>query len=114
MTASAPVSPVHVLVALIGGGLHRLNTATKQAEFVVDLMSDVTSLSQDPLTGHVYAALASLDVVRVHPFSGEVADFAKMPAKGRVAVSPSGKLWFTPVKYLNAGVLSAWDLPAAF
>ncbi len=114
VTASAPVSPVHVLVALIGGGLHRLNTATKQAEFVVDLMSDVTSLSQDPLTGHVYAALASLDVVRVHPFSGEVADFAKMPAKGRVAVSPSGKLWFTPVKYLNAGVLSAWDLPAAF
>ncbi len=37
-----------------------------------------------------------------------------MPAKGRVAVGPSGKRWFTPVKYLNAGVLSAWDLPAAF
>lgn len=114
VTASAPVSPVHVLVGLIGGGLHRFNTATKQAEFVVDLMSDITSLSQDPLTGHVYAALASLEVVRVHPFTGEVEDFAMMPAKGRVAVSPSGKLWFTPVKYLNPGLLSAWDLPAGF
>ncbi len=114
VTASAPVSPVHVLVALIGGGLHRFNTATREAEFVVDLMSDVTSLSQDPLTGHVYAALANLEVVRVQPFSGEVTDFAVMPVKGRVAVSPSGKLWFTPVKYLNAGVLTAWDLPAAF
>jgi len=114
VTASAPISPVHVLVALIGGGLHRFNTNTREAEFVVDLMSDVTSLSHDPLTGHVYAALASLEVVRVQPFTGEVADFATMPAKGRVAASPSGKLWFTPVKYLNPGVLSAWDLPDAF
>lgn len=114
VTASAPVSPVHVLVALIGGGLHLFNTQTKQAEFVVDLMSDVTSLSQDRFTGYVYAGLASLDVVQVRPFTGEVADFAVMPAKGRVAVSPSGKLWFTPVKYLNQVPLSAWDLPAAF
>jgi hypothetical protein len=114
VTASAPISSVHILVGLIGGGLYRFNTATKEAEFVVDLMSDITSLSHDAFTGDVYASLADLDVVRVRPFTGEVSDFATMPSKGRVAVSPSGKLWFTPVKYVAPGVLSSWDLPASF
>ncbi|MCA9695013.1 MAG: hypothetical protein KC636_35870, partial [Myxococcales bacterium] len=85
VTASAPVSAVHILVAIIGGGLYRFNTVTKQADFAVDLMSDVTSLSHDPFTGHVYASLASLEVVRVEPFTGEVEPFATMPGKGRVA-----------------------------
>lgn len=113
VTASAPISPVHVLVALIGGGLYRFNTQTKQAEFVVDLMSDVTSLSQDRFSGLVYAGLADLRVVEIRPFTGDVADFAVMPAKGRVAVSPSGKVWFAPIKYLNQAPLSAWDLPGS-
>jgi hypothetical protein len=111
VTASAPVSPVHVLVALESGELHLFNTATKQASFLVDVMSGVTSLSQDPFDGTVYAGLATLEVVAVRPFTGEVDGFAMMPVKGRVAVSPSGQLWFTPVKYLNAGTLSAWPLP---
>ncbi len=111
VTASAPISAAHNLVALIGGDLYRFNTRTNQTEFVVDLMSDVTNLSQDAATGHVYASLASLEVVRVHPFTGEVEPFAMMPAKGRVAVSPSGNLWFTPVAYLNPAPLSAWPLP---
>jgi hypothetical protein len=111
VTASAPVSPVHVLVALESGELHLFNTATKQASFLVDVMSGVTSLSQDPFDGTVYAGLATLEVVAVRPFTGEVDGFAMMPVKGRVAVSPSGQLWFTPVKYLTAGTLSAWPLP---
>lgn len=113
VTASAPISDVHNLVALLGGDLHRFNTNTHETEFVVDLMSDVTNLSQDPFSGHVYASLASLEVVRVHPFTGEVESFAMMPAKGRVAVSPSGKLWFAPVAYLNKTPLISWDLPAS-
>ncbi len=114
VSASAPISPVHNLVALLGGELYRFNVVTAEVEFVVDLMSDVTSLSHDPFDGHVYASLASLEVVRVHPFTGDVAAFQTMPAKGRVAVSPGGKLWYTPVKYLNPGSLSAWDLPTKF
>ena len=78
------------------------------------MMSDVTSLTHDAFDGHVYASLASLEVVRVHPFTGAVEPFQTMPAKGRVAASPGGKLWYTPVKYLNPGSLSAWDLPAKF
>ena len=45
--------------------------------------------------------------------TGEVATFQMMPGKGRVAVSPSGKLWYTPVKYLQNLPLSAWDLPGS-
>ena len=47
----------------------------------------------------------------MHPFTGEVESFGMMPAKGRVAVSPSGKLWFAPVAYLNKTPLMSWDLP---
>lgn len=114
VTASAPISPVHLLVALDGGQVYRFNVLTKEAELAVDLMSDVTSLSHDAFSGLVYAGLASLEVVEIEPFTGEVATFNKMPGKGRVAVSPSGKLWYTPVKYLQNLPLSAWDLPNSF
>ena len=114
VTASAPISPVHLLVALDGGDVYRFNTLTKQAEFALDLMADVTSLSHDPFTGDVYAGLSTLDVVRIEPFTGTFEVFAMMPDKGRVAVSPSGKLWFTPVKWVNDLQLTSWPLPASF
>ncbi|MDC0720254.1 hypothetical protein [Nannocystis bainbridge] len=114
VTASAPVSPVHLLVALDGGTVYRFNAQTKQAEFVVDLMADVTSLAHDAFTGHVYAGLGDLEVVRIAPFTGEVEPFQTMPGVGRVAVSPSGKLWYTPVKSLADLPLQSWDLPMAF
>ncbi|MCY1062486.1 hypothetical protein [Nannocystis sp. SCPEA4] len=115
VTASAPVSPVHMLVALDGGSIYRFNILTKQAEFLVDLMSDVTSLAHDAFTGHVYAGLASLEVARLAPFTGEVETFQTMPGKGRVAVSPSGKLWYTPVKSVAPNIqLQSWELPASF
>lgn len=98
-------------VALLGGELYRFNVVTHEAEFVVDLMADVTGLGHDAFDGHVCASLSTLEVVRVHPFTGAALPFTTMPAKGRVAVSPSGALWFTPVKYLNAGALQSWPLP---
>jgi len=113
VTASAPISPVHLLVALEGGQVHRFNVLTKQAELVVDLMSGVTSLSHDAFTGRVYAGTAALKVIEIDPFTGETATFQTMPGKGRVAVSPSGKLWYTPVKYIANFPLSMWDLPGS-
>ncbi|MCY0993607.1 hypothetical protein OV203_41095 [Nannocystis sp. ILAH1] len=59
----------------------------------------------------MYASLSTLEVVRVHPFTGAAWSFETMPAKGRVAVSPSGALWFTRVEYLNVGALQSWPLP---
>jgi hypothetical protein len=114
VTASAPISPVHILVALDGGDVYRFNTKDLTAEFALDLMADVTAFSHDAFTGDVYASLSTLDVVRISPFTGEVTQFQKMPGKGRVAVSPSGKLWYTPVKYIANFPLSSWDLPMSF
>ncbi|WP_434427250.1 hypothetical protein [Nannocystis pusilla] len=48
---------------------------------------------------------------RVHPLTGAVEATATVPGKGRVAVSPSAALWFTPAKFLNAGALQSWPLP---
>jgi hypothetical protein len=111
VTAATAISPVHLLVAVHPGTLHRLNTATLDVEFVVDMMSGVTSLSHDAFNGDVYVGLADLSVVRIRPFTGELEDFAAMPSKGRVAVSPGGNLWYTPVKYISDAPLSSWPLP---
>lgn len=111
--ASAPISPAHLLVALEGGALHRYNIFTKQSEKVAELGAHVTSLSHDAFTGLVYAATSALEVLEIDPFTGVFEVFAVMPGKGRVAVSPSGKLYFVPARYLQDGVISAWDLPGA-
>mgnify|MGYP002777816081 CR=1 FL=1 len=111
VTASAPISPVHLLVALEGGALYRFNVVTLATEPALELEAHVTSLSHDAFTGQVYAALSSLEVVVIEPFAGTVEPFAAMPGKGRVAVSPSGKLYFVPARYLQEGTISAWDLP---
>ena len=112
--ASAPVSPVHLLVALEGGALRRYNVVTQVSVPVAELGAHVTALSHDPFTNDVYASLSTLEVVIIDPFTGEVDDFEMMPDKGRVAVSPSGKLYFMPADYFAPGDIFAWDLPKSF
>lgn len=115
VTASAPISPAHLLVALEGGALYRYNVLTKQAEPVTELGAHVTGLSHDSFDGLVYASMSSLEVLAIEPFAGTFEVFATMPDKGRVAVSPSGKLYYVPAKYLQVqeGMITAWDLPAS-
>jgi len=111
VTASAPVSPVHLVVGLIGGEVHRFNVVTKQAVLVLDLDADITGFSHDSFSGRVYAGLSTLEIVSFDPFTGDVASFDTMPQRGRVAVSPGGGLYFAPVKYLDPGVLVRYPLP---
>ena len=115
VTAAAPVSAVHLLVALDTGEVLRFNVVTKQATPVIDFDTGVTSLSHDSFTGLVYASLADLSVVSIDPYTAEVLDFETMPNLGRVAVSPDGKLWWVPAKFTVGNLpLSSWDLPASF
>lgn len=112
VTASAPLTSVHLLIALDTGELLRFNTETLEATPLIDLEVGVTSLTHDSYTGLVYASLSDLSVVEVHPFTGETADFETMPNLGRVAVSPDGKLWWVPAKFVVGNLqLSHWDLP---
>jgi len=111
VTASAPVSPVHLVVGLIGGEVQRFNVVTKQSELVVDLDADITGFSHDNFSGRVYAGLSTLEIVSFDPFTGDVESFDTMPGKGRVAVSPGGGLYFAPVKYIDPGVLVRFALP---
>jgi hypothetical protein len=114
VTASAPVSPVHLVVGLIGGEVQRFNVLTKQVELVVDLDADITGFSHDNFSGRVYAGLSTLEIVSFDPFTGDVTSFDTMPGKGRVAVSPGGGLYFAPVKYIDPGVLVRFPLPSTF
>ncbi|MGB1276273.1 MAG: hypothetical protein ACPG77_11040, partial [Nannocystaceae bacterium] len=101
-----------LLVAIEGGSLYLFNTLTQESTFVVDVGSDVTSLSHDAFSGRVYAGLQSLEILEIKPFTGEIENFGNMPGKGRVTVSPNGELYFNPVKYIDPGVLVKWPLPA--
>jgi hypothetical protein len=115
VTAAAPVSAVHLVIGLETGELLRFNTETQSITPLVDLAAGITSLSHDSFTGRVYAGLADLGVVEVDPFTGEFTNFQAMPSKGRVAVSPDGKLWYVPAKYAGGNApLSSWDLPNSF
>lgn len=115
VTAAAPLTSVHLLVALDTGELLRFNVATNEAVPVYDFDSGVTSLSHDSFSGLVYASLSDLSVVAVDAFTAEVTDFETMPNLGRVTVSPDGKLWWVPAKHAIGDVpLSHWDLPSSF
>lgn len=117
ITAGAPVSAAHLLFAIEGGQVYRFNVLTLQAELVAELGDDVTSLSHDAFDGRVYAGLRSLEVValqRTGPAVWTVEPFDVMPGRGRVAVSPDGQLWFSPVAILEPNPIGAWDLPDAF
>jgi len=114
VTAAAPVSPVHLVIGLIGGDVYRYNVLTKQADLLLDLGADITGFSHDNFTGQVYAGLATLEIVVFDPFTGEVASFDTMPGKGRVTVSPSGNLYYAPIRYLYAGPIQAYPLPDTF
>ncbi|PRQ08438.1 hypothetical protein [Enhygromyxa salina] len=115
VTAAAPLTSVHLLIALDTGELLRFNTALNEATPVMDFESGITTLSHDSFSGLVYASLSDLSIVAVDPFSAEVTDFGVMPALGRVTVSPDGKLWWAPAKYIVGDMpLSTWDLPTSF
>jgi hypothetical protein len=115
VTAAAPLTAVHLLVALDTGELLRFNVVTNESTPVYDFDTGVTSLSHDSFTGLVYASLSDLSIVAVNPFTAEVSDFETMPNLGRVAVSPDGKLWWVPSKFAIGNMpLSNWDLPDMF
>lgn len=114
ITAGAPVSAAHLLLAIEGGQVYRFNVHTLAAELVVELGDDVTSLSHDAFDGRVYAGLRGLDIVVIEPRSGSAEPFDVMPGLGRVTVSPNGQLWFSPVAILEANPIGAYDLPDAF
>ena len=112
LTAGTPISPVHNLFATEGGTVYLFNVETNATTVVVELGSDVTALSHDAFSGIVYASLRNLDVVAIRPFTGEVEAFNVMPALGRVAVSPDGQLWYTPLGFIVPGQpIFAWDIP---
>ena len=114
ITAGAPISGAHLLLAIEGGDVYRFNVLTLGSTLVTSLGQDVTSLSHDAFDGTVYVGLGNLDVVALDPWTGDSSPFATMPGVGRVTVSPNGQLWFSPVGFLDPSPIAPWDLPNSF
>ncbi len=113
VTAAAPLTEVHIMVATLGGQVFRYNVATATATEVVNLGDDVTNMSFDAFSGLLYVSLRNFDVVTLEPFTGVSAPFQMMPARGRVTVSPNGRLYYSPIGVLDAQPISSWDVPDA-
>lgn len=113
VTAAAPLTEVHIMVATLGGVVHRYNVLTGQATQLVDLGEDVTNMSFDAFSGLLYVSLRTLEVITLRPFAGTSQPFETMPARGRVTVSPNGRLYYSPISILDAQPISSWDLPDA-
>ena len=113
VTAAAPLTEVHIMVATLGGTVYRYNVVTGTATEVIDFGEDVTNMSFDAFSGLLYVSLRSLDVVSLEPFTGVQAPFQTMPARGRVTVSPNGRLYYSPIGILDGQPIISWDLPDA-
>lgn len=113
VTAAAPLTEAHIVVATLGGGVYRYNVATNAATEVAMLGEDVTNLAFDAFSGLLYVSLRNLDVVTLEPFTGETAPFATMAERGRVTVSPNGRLYYSPLGAGATEPISSWDLPDA-
>ncbi|MEM6996724.1 MAG: hypothetical protein AAF721_39840 [Myxococcota bacterium] len=111
VTAGAPLTASHIAIAEAGGVIHRYNTQTLMTEAVVDVEQDVTSLAFDAFSGVLYASLRNLEVVAIDPFAGTVEPFQTMAGAGRIAVSPSGRLYFAPMSWVAVLPVTSWDLP---
>jgi len=113
VTAAAPLTEVHIVVATLGGTVYRYNVVTNAATEIANLGEDVTNMSFDAFSGLLYVSLRNFDVVTLEPFTGTSAPFQTMPARGRVTVSPNGRLYYSPIAYLDAQAIFSWDLPDA-
>ncbi len=111
VTAAAPLTEAHIMIATLGGAVHRYNVVTGTATEVADFGQDVTNMSFDAFSGLLYVSLRDLEVVTLEPFTGVTATFETMPARGRVTVSPNGRLYYSPLGVLDAQPISSWDLP---
>lgn len=111
VTAAAPLTEAHIMVATLGGEIHRYNVITNSATLVVDVGEDVTNMSFDAFSGLLYVSLRNFEILTLEPFTGVTAAFQTMPARGRVTVSPNGRLYYSPLGILDAQPISSWDLP---
>lgn len=111
VTAAAPLTEAHIMVATLGGAIHRYNVITNAATEVVDVGQDVTNMSFDAFSGLLYVSLRDFEIITLEPFTGVTATFQTMPARGRVTVSPNGRLYYSPLGILDAQPISSWDLP---
>ncbi len=111
VTAAAPLTEAHITVATLGGTIYRYNVITNTATEIVDVGQDVTNMSFDAFSGLLYVSMRDFEVITLEPFTGVTAAFQTMPARGRVTVSPNGRLYYAPLGILDAQPISSWDLP---
>lgn len=113
ISAASPLTEVHIMVATLGGSIYRYNVVTNAGTLVASVGEDVTNMAFDAFSGLLYVSLRNFDVITLDPFTGETAPFQTMPARGRVTVSPNGRLYYSPIGILDGQPISSWDIPDA-
>lgn len=108
-----------LLVALEGGQIVRLETATGKSTPFATAGADVTSLHRDRFTGRVYAELRKSppQIVEIAADGTTIQPFQTAPRLGRIALAPDGYLYhlsvFPAVQWKSKSAIVRWPLPAA-
>lgn len=111
--------PASLLVALEGGQIVRLETATGKSTPFCAAGADVTSLHRDRFTGRIYAELRRSPpaIVEIAGDGSSVQPFQAAPRLGRIALAPDGYLYhlsvYPAVRWKSKSAIVRWALPRA-
>ncbi len=118
VVASSVYGRASLVVALAGGELHLASTLDDATRPLVTLEGEVTSLFRDPLTGHLFVALArdlsgAAVVLELDASGAEVGRIGPFPGPVRIARSPDGGLYTLDSAFpAPAGMIERRELPA--
>jgi hypothetical protein len=100
-----------LLVALQGGEIWLASSSTSARRAFATVEGEVTSLLRDPLTGHVFVALASGAVIEMSASGEALGTFVELGAASRIAYAPDGFLYVLDPGWPRPGAITRHALP---
>ncbi|MCZ7683027.1 MAG: hypothetical protein M5U28_31145 [Sandaracinaceae bacterium] len=110
--ASAVFDRRSLLVAIDGGTVLRVSTTSDASATWADIGEDVTSLVRDPFTGRVYVSVTSARVLEYGPRGELLGELAAPGARGRLAYSPDGYLYYLISGWPTRAEVLRYPLPS--
>lgn len=118
VTAAGIYDLTRLLVAVEGGKVFLLTTATGERKDFATLPAHVTSIRRDKFTGRVYAEVATKppQILEISGDGKSQTLFQSPPRLGRIALAPDGNLYhlsvYPAVNWSAKTSIVSWPLPA--
>lgn len=101
-----------LLVALEGGAIFLASSTTSARRAFATVDGEVVAMVRDPLTGHVFVALAGGDVLELAGDGETIGTFVELGTSQRIAYAPDGFLYALDPGFPRPGAITRHALPA--